>query len=160
MRPTRLIVAPEIGTMLRPDFYDLRARKPAPLAPRERVVEAAERLDAQSGVVVALTDEEIARIVLEIGRIWPAAVAISPLFSFVDELKEEDAPASRASDSVLPGAGETIGGGCDTAAPVCPGSAWSRALDAADRPQADTPNARWSRAFTVKSRSDRSSAEG
>jgi N-methylhydantoinase A len=78
----------EIGTMLRPRLYDLRARKPAPLAPRERVIEAVERLDAQGGVVVALTDDEIARVVAQIGRIRPAAVAISLLFSFVDDRHE------------------------------------------------------------------------
>ena len=53
----------EIGSQQRPRLYPLRQQKPAPIVPRSRVVEVAERVDAFGAVVEALSDSEVARVV-------------------------------------------------------------------------------------------------
>src|ERR1700756_4773904 len=52
---------PEIGTQQRPQLYALRQQKPAPIVPRSRVVEVAERLDAFGQVAEPLSEGEVAR---------------------------------------------------------------------------------------------------
>src|SRR5687768_231491 len=52
----------EVGRLARESLYELhRPGKPAPLVPRHRRLEAAERLRHDGSVAVALTPEEIAR---------------------------------------------------------------------------------------------------
>lgn len=98
----------EIGRQDRPHLYDLFADRSPPLVPRELVVEAAERIAADGEVLTELADPgTIAEAVEELRA---DAVAISTLFSFVDDRHERaiaDAleplgvPVSRSSD-VLP----------------------------------------------------------
>jgi N-methylhydantoinase A len=73
----------------RPHLYRLDARRPAPLVPRERVVEVVERTDADGTVHTALTDAEVARVVSAVTALAPEAVAISLLFGFLDGRHEE-----------------------------------------------------------------------
>ena len=88
----------EIGRQDRPSLYDLSVQRPAPLVSSDRVVEARERLGADGGVVVALTDEEIDRVAAEVAQLEPEAVAVSLLFSFLDDEHEKAiADALRAS---------------------------------------------------------------
>ena len=72
-----------IGRQERPRLYDLRARRPAPVVPRELVVEAVERTGADGEVVTTLTDAEVARVVAAVRALAPEAVAISLLFGFL-----------------------------------------------------------------------------
>ncbi|MFU8841254.1 MAG: hydantoinase/oxoprolinase family protein [Nitriliruptoraceae bacterium] len=67
----------------RPHLYRLDARRPGPLVPRERVVEVAERTEADGTVSLALTDAEVARVTSAVAALTPEAVAISLLFGFL-----------------------------------------------------------------------------
>ncbi|MDX1658422.1 MAG: hydantoinase/oxoprolinase family protein [Nitriliruptorales bacterium] len=99
----------EIGRQDRPSLYDLTAQRPAPLVRAARVVEAEERITAEGDVAVALTDTEIDRVVRAVRDLEPEAVAISLLFSFLDDRHEvaiaealgDDVPVFRSS-AVLP----------------------------------------------------------
>lgn len=102
-----------IGRQDRPALYDLTADRPAPLVPRGRVVEAAERLGPGGEVVEALTDAEVARVAQAVVAHEPEAVAVSLLFAFTDgdherrlaeavtERLGEDVPVTRSS-ALLP----------------------------------------------------------
>lgn len=76
----------EIGRQDRPGLYDQRARRPAPLVPRDRVVEAAERLGADGSVIRTLDDPEA--VAQQVAALEPEAVAICLLFSFRDDRHE------------------------------------------------------------------------
>jgi len=78
----------EIGSQQRPRLYPLRQQKPAPIVPRARVVEVAERVDAFGAVVEPLSDGEIARVVAELGALKPEAIAICLNFSFLEDRHE------------------------------------------------------------------------
>ncbi|MBW3618617.1 MAG: hydantoinase/oxoprolinase family protein [Actinobacteria bacterium] len=78
----------EIGRQDRPSLYDLDADRPAPLVDRSRVVEAAERVTAEGEVLTELTDAEVTRVVDAVRQLAPAAVAVSLLFSFLDDRHE------------------------------------------------------------------------
>ena len=95
----------------RPRLYDLSAERSAPVVDRGMVVEAHERLDANGTVRVALTDDEVDRVVAAVGDLEPEAVVISLLFSFVDPdherrlaaaLREAGHVAVTASCELLP----------------------------------------------------------
>ena len=68
----------------RPRLYDLGAERSEPVVARGSTVEAHERLDADGTVRVALTEEEVDRVVAAVGELEPEAVVVSLLFSFVD----------------------------------------------------------------------------
>jgi N-methylhydantoinase A len=71
----------EIGRQNRPKLYDLFADRPAPVVPRELVVEAAERVAADGSVLHALGDaSEVAEAVT---AVEPESVAVCLLFSFL-----------------------------------------------------------------------------
>lgn len=72
-----------IGRQDRPRLYDLAARRPAPLVTADRVVEVIERVSAEGEVLVALEDDEVARVVDAVAELEPDAVAISLLFGFL-----------------------------------------------------------------------------
>jgi N-methylhydantoinase A len=72
-----------IGRQDRPRLYDLTARRPEPLVGPDRVVEARERVSAEGEVVVALDDDEVARVVDAVAALSPEAVAVSLLFGFL-----------------------------------------------------------------------------
>jgi N-methylhydantoinase A len=70
----------EIGRQNRPALYDLFADRPAPIVPRELVVEAPERISAAGEVLRALTDQ--ADVANSVRALDPEAVAVCLLFSF------------------------------------------------------------------------------
>jgi len=78
----------EIGSQQRPRLYPLRQQKPAPIVPRSRMVEVAERIDAFGVVVEPLGDSEIARVVAELGALEPEAIAVCLNFSFLEDRHE------------------------------------------------------------------------
>jgi N-methylhydantoinase A len=56
--------------------------KPDPIVPRERIVEAPERVDSDGDVVVPLTDDSVAAIVEELSGLGVDACAVALLWSF------------------------------------------------------------------------------
>ncbi len=100
-----------IGRQARPALYDLAAVRPDPLIPAGRVVTVRERLDADGRAVVALTDEEVGRVVGAVAELDPESVAVCLLFSYADPSHEErivaalsdrlDVPVTRSS-ALLP----------------------------------------------------------
>jgi len=72
----------EIGRQARPKLYDLLFEKPAVLVPGSRRIGARERVAADGGVVTALTQSEIRRLLRTVKRLRPDAVAVCFLFSF------------------------------------------------------------------------------
>ena len=93
----------EIGRQDRPSLYDLEADRPAPLVDRSRVVEATERVTAEGEVLTELTDAEVTRVVDEVRQLAPAAVAVSLLFSFLDDRHER-----RLATALREGLGEDV----------------------------------------------------
>jgi N-methylhydantoinase A len=77
----------EIARQDRRSLYRLCDDRPAPLAPPELRVGAAERIGPE-GIVEELSEQEIERIVAEIDRLDPEAVAICLLFSVLDPAHE------------------------------------------------------------------------
>lgn len=71
-----------IGRQERDVLYCLEPRPPRPAQPRSRIVEVAERFDADGRVVERLSGAEIARVVEAVRRRKPAAIAVGLLHSF------------------------------------------------------------------------------
>ena len=71
----------------RADLYDLTRHHPPPVVTRDDVIGVAERSGA-SGVLLPLTSGEVERVVHEVVRRQPDAVAISLLFSFREPAHE------------------------------------------------------------------------
>jgi N-methylhydantoinase A len=74
----------EIGRQTRPKLYDFRADHPEPLVPRERRLEARERIGPAGEVLLALTEDEIARVVDAVAHTGCTSVAVGLLFSFAN----------------------------------------------------------------------------
>jgi N-methylhydantoinase A/oxoprolinase/acetone carboxylase beta subunit len=101
----------ELRRQTRSHLYRLGEGYPPPLVPRELVVEVRERA-APDGVLVPLTEEEVARVVTRVIDLDVEAVAIGLLFSFahpqheaaIAERLRQAAPdlAVSASHEVLP----------------------------------------------------------
>ncbi len=72
----------------RPDVYSLTPKRPAELIPRSRRIGAAERIDASGEVITELTEAELERVVREVVATQPESVAISLLFSYVNDRHE------------------------------------------------------------------------
>jgi N-methylhydantoinase A len=72
----------------RPALYDLTVTRPEPLVPRERVVTVEERTGPDGKPVIALTNEEIDRVVREVECLEPESVAVSLLFSYAGDEHE------------------------------------------------------------------------
>ena len=70
----------EIGRQDRPTLYDSMADRPAPLAPRDLRVGIAGRADARGRELEPLGDLD--RLVGQVGRLSPEAVAISLLYAY------------------------------------------------------------------------------
>ncbi len=96
----------EIARQDRPALYDLTVTRPEPLVPHDRVVTVVERTGPDGAAVIALTDEEIERVVREVECLEPESVAVSLLFSYAgdeherrlcDALKRLDVPITRSS---------------------------------------------------------------
>ena len=65
----------------RASLYDLARDHPAPLVSRDHVVGATERM-GPGGMLVALTDREVTRVVAAVGALGAEAVAVALLFAF------------------------------------------------------------------------------
>ena len=85
-----------IGDQMRPELYDLRITKPAPVVPRRQTLEVRERLDAFGKVVEPLTEAEIARVVEATAALQPESIALCLAFSFLDDRHERALAAALA----------------------------------------------------------------
>lgn len=72
----------------RPSVYSLTPDRPAELVERRARLEVDERLTSTGEVLTALTDAEIERVVGEVKRLDVQAVAVSLLFSYLDDTHE------------------------------------------------------------------------
>ncbi|HET9257616.1 MAG TPA: hydantoinase/oxoprolinase family protein, partial [Pseudonocardiaceae bacterium] len=91
-----------IARQNRPALYDLSVTRPDPLVPRERVVTVLERTGPDGQPIIALTEQEIERVVREVARREPASVAVSLLFSYAGEEHERRLCAALASRLDVP----------------------------------------------------------
>ncbi|MGH4010319.1 MAG: hydantoinase/oxoprolinase family protein, partial [Pseudonocardiaceae bacterium] len=96
----------QIARQDRPALYDLKATRPEPLVPHDRVVTVAERTGPHGEAVITLTDEEIDRVVGQVKRLEPESIAVSLLFGYAgdeherrlcDALSRLDVPITRSS---------------------------------------------------------------
>jgi N-methylhydantoinase A len=74
----------EIGRQIRPKMYDFKADNPAPLVPRERRFEVAERIGSRGEVVRALDDGDIEAVVEAVRACGAEACAVGFLFSYLN----------------------------------------------------------------------------
>jgi len=70
-----------IANQSRPELYSLTGRKPAPVVPRSRTVEATERVDAFGQIVTPLTEAEAMRIATDVAGLAPQSIAICLAFA-------------------------------------------------------------------------------
>jgi N-methylhydantoinase A len=78
-----------IGDQMRPELYDLRIQKPAPVIPRSMTLEVTERLDAFGQVVTPLAEAEVARVAEAVAALEPQSVAIALAFAYLDDAHEK-----------------------------------------------------------------------
>ncbi|TGT91323.1 hydantoinase/oxoprolinase family protein [Mesorhizobium sp. M8A.F.Ca.ET.161.01.1.1] len=78
----------EIARQRRPELYSLQTVRPEPLVPRDLRFEVRERIQFDGSVLVALTEDEVMRLVPAIKISGVGAVAISFLFSFLNPAHE------------------------------------------------------------------------
>jgi N-methylhydantoinase A len=78
----------EIGRQIRPHMYDLQRDQPEPVAPRERCLEAPERVLADGSVSRALTPHQARAIASEVAATGADACAVCLLFSFLNPSHE------------------------------------------------------------------------
>lgn len=79
----------ELRRSSRSDLYDLFQDPPAVLVPRHRRLEITERIDAQGDVVTPLAMDEIDQLIAEITKLDVDAIAVSLLFSFLNDRHEK-----------------------------------------------------------------------
>src|SRR6201998_3824762 len=72
----------------RPDLYDLFQDAPAVLVPRRHRFEITERIDAQGDVVTPLAEEELPPLINAIRAAGLQTIAVSLLFSFINDAHE------------------------------------------------------------------------
>jgi len=104
--------AVEIGRQTRPDIYDFRASKPAPVVPRDRRYEVPERLDERGRVVEPLDESAVRELARDLAAAETESVAVATLFAFenptherriAELLREEGVEAAISlSSTVLP----------------------------------------------------------
>jgi len=78
----------EIGRQTRPHIYDLQRDYPAPLVPRHRRLEVAERINGAGGVHTALDMEEVDAAIAQIREMKVDSVAVCFLFAFLNPVHE------------------------------------------------------------------------
>ena len=78
----------EIGRQIRPRVYDIQTDYPPPLVPRERRLEAAERVGSRGEVLLELTEAEVERVAAAVAALDVDGVAICLLFSFLNPAHE------------------------------------------------------------------------
>jgi N-methylhydantoinase A len=79
----------EIGRQTRPNLYDLSARLPEPIVPKNWRFEVDQRVDSQGEVINDLNQDELARLVSKIEDGSIESVAICLLFSFIHPEHEQ-----------------------------------------------------------------------
>ena len=77
-----------IGRGHRPDMYDLKYRKPAPLTERDSIFEVDERISASGEVLTPLDTNSVEVVAKAIAEGEYEAVAVSLIHSYVDPLHE------------------------------------------------------------------------
>ena len=87
----------EIGRQIRPHMFDFQKDYPPPLVPRQRRLEADERVMANGSVRRALSQEEVDRVVAAVAASEPDACAVCFLFSFVNPAHERQIAAGLAA---------------------------------------------------------------
>lgn len=90
----------------RPNVYSLTPERPDDLVQRHARIEVDERLTSTGEVVVALDDAEIDRVVAEVAALEAEAIAVSLLFSYLDDTHERRLGA--ALRRALPGTPVTL----------------------------------------------------
>ena len=78
----------ELRRSSRPDLYDLFQDGPAVLVPRRHRFEITERIDAQGQVVTPLAEDELPALIEDIRNAGLETVAVSFLFSFLNDAHE------------------------------------------------------------------------
>ena len=78
----------ELRRSSRPDLYDLFQDAPSVLVPRRHRFEITERIDAQGEVVTPLADDELPPLIDAIRAAGVQTVAVSLLFSFLNDSHE------------------------------------------------------------------------
>ncbi len=91
----------ELRRSSRPDLYDLFQEAPAVLVPRRHRFEITERIDAQGAVVTPLAEDELPALIDAIREADVQTVAVSFLFSFLNDTHERRVGA--ALREALPG---------------------------------------------------------
>jgi N-methylhydantoinase A len=79
----------EIGRQVRPRIYDLKADAPSPVVPRAARFEVRERIGPRGEIVIALSDEEIDRVVGQVVATNADCCAICLLFAFLNPEHEK-----------------------------------------------------------------------
>ncbi|HWO71297.1 MAG TPA: hydantoinase/oxoprolinase family protein [Actinomycetota bacterium] len=82
-----------IGSMQRPDLYDVWQTKPDPIVPRRLRFEVPERVAPDGGVLRPLDEVAVARAARRLGRERVEAVAVCFLFSYANPAHERRAGA-------------------------------------------------------------------
>jgi N-methylhydantoinase A len=93
----------ELRRSSRPDLYDLFQDGPAVLVPRRHRFEMTERIDAQGQVVTPLAEDELPALIEAIRSAELETVAVSFLFSFLNDAHERR--VGEALRAALPGVG-------------------------------------------------------
>ena len=93
----------ELRRSSRPDLYDLFQDPPGVLVPRRYRFEVTERIDAQGEVVTPLNEDELVPIIAAIKDAGLQTVAVSFLFSFLNETHERR--VGEILRAALPGVG-------------------------------------------------------
>jgi len=76
-----------IGDQRRPDLFAINILKPDPLY--SQVIQVKERLNASGKILIALTEKEISRIVKQLQKFRPEAVAVCFMHSYLNPVHEE-----------------------------------------------------------------------
>ncbi|MFQ6132297.1 MAG: hydantoinase/oxoprolinase family protein [Armatimonadota bacterium] len=78
----------EIGRQARPELYDIRVEKPAPLVPAERCFTVRERLDYLGDVLTPLDDQSAKHALRSVADSGAESLAVCLLFSFANPAHE------------------------------------------------------------------------
>ena len=78
----------EIRDQLRPHLYKLAQTKPVAIVPRNRLVEARERIDAFGDVVIPLTDRAVENVIAGLIALEPDAIAVCLAFAHLNDAHE------------------------------------------------------------------------
>ena len=93
----------EIGRQTRPHMYDMQLDHPAPLVPRERRFEVAERMTADGSAETPMTDDALSHAVEQALAAGAEACAVCLLFAYInDEHERRIGEALTARDPKLP----------------------------------------------------------